>query len=134
VVITAYATRAGWTSAATRYREKAVKGKKRSGERGATQEHATLAAAKAAVEKLATAFVKNGWTRPERRAFGFARKPDAFGPGNVPNPRRRSRRGAAGHAARGVTRTPGPKPGKGGCDQRESRSAEGPWRGTGVLL
>src|SRR5688500_11420634 len=70
VVITAYATRAGWTSTATRYREKAVKGKKRSGERGASQEHATLAAAKAAVEKLATAFVKNGWSRPERRAFG----------------------------------------------------------------
>jgi hypothetical protein len=87
VLITAYQTKAGWTSAATRYREKAVKGKKRQGERGASAQHANADAAKAAIEKLAAAFVKNGWTRPERKALGgFVRKPDAFTISNIPKP------------------------------------------------
>jgi hypothetical protein len=87
VLISAYATKTGWTSQAVRYREPAVKGKKRTGERGATQEHANLAAARAAVEKLAASFVKAGWTRPEPKAFGgFARKQDAFGLNNLPRP------------------------------------------------
>lgn len=85
VIVSAYATKTGWTSQATRYREPAVKGKKRSGERGATSEHANITAARAAVDKVVAAFVKAGWTKPEPKAFGgFARKADAFTLSSIP--------------------------------------------------
>src|SRR5438552_2545519 len=77
VLITAWPTKDGYKSAATRYREAAVKGKKRSGERGASQEYANAVAAKAGIEKLAASFVKQGWVRPPKGAVGgFVAKPD----------------------------------------------------------
>jgi hypothetical protein len=57
---------------------KAAGGKKTS-TRGMTSKHASLEAARAAVEKMATEATspKLGWTRKERKT-GFTPKPDAF--------------------------------------------------------
>jgi hypothetical protein len=57
-------------------------GKKNS--RGMTAEHSTADAARAALEKLAVAAIKAGWTRNESRGGGFARKADAFA--SLPKP------------------------------------------------
>jgi hypothetical protein len=57
-------------------------GKKRT--RGATQEHATADAARAALEKLAASAEKTGWRRSATRSF--LRAPDAFGLGDLPKP------------------------------------------------
>jgi hypothetical protein len=61
---------------------KAASGKRNS-ERGATQQHASFDAARAAVEKVATEAAKRGWVRKPRTA-GFAAKPDAFSLANLP--------------------------------------------------
>ena len=87
MLLSGWQTRDGWKTAAVRYREPAAKGKKRTGERGATQTHATMDAAKAALEKLAGALIRGGWVRPERKALGgFVAREDAFGLNNLPRP------------------------------------------------
>jgi len=79
ILVTAYATKAGFQVAATQYSEPSTKGKKRVGTRGASSTAPTLEAAKAAVEKIVAGLVKNGWTRSERKAFGgFQRAADKF--------------------------------------------------------
>ena len=83
LVITARVTKSGASSDVTLYKTKAVKGQRRSGEVGARQEHKTFDAARAAVDKIAADRVKAGWKRPER-AFGFARKADAFDLAHLP--------------------------------------------------
>lgn len=85
LVITARVTKSGASSDVTHYKQRAVKGQRRSGEVGARQEHTTFAAAKAAVDKIAADRIKAGWTRPER-TFGFSKKADAFGLKNLPAP------------------------------------------------
>jgi hypothetical protein len=90
VLITAYQSKAGFVVSATTYASAYVKGQKRTGTRGASSTHPTLDAAKKAVEQAAAAFVKAGWVRPERKAFGgFVRKQDVFGLSNVPKPRKK---------------------------------------------
>jgi hypothetical protein len=87
VLITAWQTKAGWKSAAVRYREAVVKGKKRTGERGASADYQNAAAAKVGIEKLPALFVKAGWVRPEKKAFGgFVAKPDSFTMSSIPKP------------------------------------------------
>lgn len=86
IVVTAWKAKAGWASVVYLYRTKAAKGQRRTGERGATGTHKDLAEAKAAVEKIAAALVKNGWVRPERKPFGFTRRSDSFDIGHLPKP------------------------------------------------
>jgi hypothetical protein len=67
---------------------KAANGKRHS-ERGATQQHATADAARAAVDKLAEESVKRGWVRKTAQG-GFRAKPDAFDVNSLPAPGPRS--------------------------------------------
>jgi hypothetical protein len=53
--------------------------------RGATEQHAGEATARAAWERPATNAEKTGWKKRER-AGGFAGKPDAFTPTTLPKP------------------------------------------------
>ena len=84
--VTAYQNKAGWQVQAVTYSEKYEKGKKRTGTRGTSSTHPTLDAAKKSAEAIAKAFIAKGWVRPERKAFGFARKADAFTLANIPKP------------------------------------------------
>lgn len=87
MLLLAYKTSAGFTSSVTVYTSPAVKGQRRAGQRGATATHPTLAAAKAALEKLAVEAVKKGWQRPEKKSLGgFVRKADAFDAAHIPAP------------------------------------------------
>jgi hypothetical protein len=54
-------------------------------QRGATTEHPTVAAARAAADKLVEQAVKLGWQRSERKA-GFTARPDAFTAAALPVP------------------------------------------------
>jgi hypothetical protein len=57
--------------------------KKRTNTRGASETHATVAAAQAGIEKLVKLAMAKGWQRKER-ASGFRAAPDAFTVGNLP--------------------------------------------------
>lgn len=59
--------------------------KKGDNRRGATQQHATVDEARAAVERLVTEAVKLGWTRSQR-VGGFEPRPDAFDVTSLPKP------------------------------------------------
>jgi hypothetical protein len=59
-------------------------GKKRKNERGATQVHANIDAAKAQQEKLVDALKKRGWVVREPSPRGFQAKPDAFDINSLP--------------------------------------------------
>ena len=63
---------------------KDAKGKKLS-QRGATEPHRDLEAAKARAEALAQTLVGTGWRRKEART-GLAAKPDSFTSANLPKP------------------------------------------------
>jgi hypothetical protein len=92
MVLRAVRTGSGWRTKAVHSvpdgKTKLASGKvrKRKYERGATASHTTFEAAKAAIEKLAQAAVKAGWTRTERKAVGFVAKPDAFTADALPKP------------------------------------------------
>jgi hypothetical protein len=92
LTLTAYRTKLGWRTEAVHSvpdgKTKLANGKirQRKYERGASQEHTTLDAAKAAIDSGVKAAVKAGWTKPERKAFGFARKEDAFDLAHLPRP------------------------------------------------
>lgn len=77
-----------WTVSAFIYTKKAVKGTRRTGEKGCTTSAKDLASAKKAAEVIAAGFVKAGWTRPEPKPFGFAAKPDAFSLKDIPAPKK----------------------------------------------
>jgi hypothetical protein len=76
--LVAHKTKTGWRTEAVHHLGKG----KRS--RGATQQHATIDQARAAVEKLASAAEKAGWKRKTGRSF--ERVPDAFGLDALPKP------------------------------------------------
>lgn len=64
---------------------------KRFSQRGATATHASLEAARAAVERIAAEAVKKGWQRPQRRT-GFTARPDAFDLAGLPAPPKAKKR------------------------------------------
>jgi len=86
VLVSAYKVRDGFQVAAVQFSEPYKKGTKRSGTRGASSIATTLEAGRAAVEKIVAGLVKNGWQRPEKKAFGFARKADSFSLASLPKP------------------------------------------------
>jgi hypothetical protein len=79
--VTASRRRDGWSTFAVE-RRKASDGKKTS-ERGATERHADLAAARVAMDRIVAEAAKRGWVRSERRG-GFAPRPDAFSLATLP--------------------------------------------------
>jgi hypothetical protein len=95
MLVSALRTSKGWRTEAVRYTEPAAKGKTRSGERGATQEHEDFASAQRALDAVVAKLVKVGWTRPERRVLpGMVRAADAFSLANLPKPGSPSRKPA----------------------------------------
>jgi hypothetical protein len=77
---------AGWRLEVTTYTEKAAKGVKRTGTRGATVSVASLAAGRKKADEVAAAMVKGGWVKPEAKPIGLERKEDAFTLDNLPAP------------------------------------------------
>jgi hypothetical protein len=89
VIAVAYKTKTGWRVEATLYKTKAVKGDRRTGQRGATQNFDggdAQAKAKKALDVMVAQLVKDGWTKPEPKPLGLERKPDAFTLKNLPKP------------------------------------------------
>lgn len=100
IIAVAYKTKAGWRSELTFYAAKAVKGERRSGQRGNTQNFTGANAkdeAKASLDAMVAFIlagkglpkaieVKGGWVKPEPKPLGLERKPDAFTLGNLPKP------------------------------------------------
>jgi len=71
LTLVAERTTAGWRTCAVHRANK-------KNSRGATAEHPTIEAARAALEAQARVAEKAGWQQPASRRAGFARKPDAF--------------------------------------------------------
>lgn len=76
------------TGSAVTYVQHTVKGTdgKNRNTRGATQQHATEAAARKAVEAIAVEAAKLGWVRSQRRS-GFVARPDSFSANALPAPK-----------------------------------------------
>lgn len=77
---------AKWRLEVTTYTEKAAKGVKRTGTRGATVSVASLAEGRKKADEVAAAMVKGGWVKPETKPIGLERKPDAFDLSSLPAP------------------------------------------------
>lgn len=70
--------------------KKDAKGKK-TGQRGATQAHASMSAARTAVDSLVAQATSKGWST-RRSGGGFKSRADAFDPKNLPAPAKASKK------------------------------------------